>query len=394
MKKLFIAAILLFFYLVFRCLFKYYTTQTTFYLSMASIYLTCLIFCDFNFIWLLLAFLPFIVFVSLDGLKLNKEEPPIIQYYQSVNNVSQRRKLANRTLAIYVIVFLLPLGALYLFRTLNFYHAGNATYFLNSQYANWHVTGNESIGSMIASGLVDSVVTQSQIVYQTYVLILTPLLVLTFIMFKGKIYELFTLIAPFILVSVLLIDVQYYLTAEYYLIFLVLGLLGICFYAGKKYKSKLMWPIILGVAILNIFTGIFYFKNSSDREEHSFFSYIRQARKWTDTPGSSEEYQLAAYISDLADPTHKILMDDAAAYKIMVHMRNLKPVVMPVDNNFITVVENPKSGAKYVCVAKSNNRLKSYTVLNEYNINLMMERHRFIPVLMFETPHWAIYRIM
>lgn len=389
-----IAAILLFFYLVFRCLFKYYTTQTTFYLSMASIYLTCLIFCDFNFIWLLLAFLPFIVFVSLDGLKLNKEEPPIIQYYQSVNNVSQRRKLANRTLAIYVIVFLLPLGALYLFRTLNFYHAGNATYFLNSQYANWHVTGNESIGSMIASGLVDSVVTQSQIVYQTYVLILTPLLVLTFIMFKGKIYELFTLIAPFILVSVLLIDVQYYLTAEYYLIFLVLGLLGICFYAGKKYKSKLMWPIILGVAILNIFTGIFYFKNSSDREEHSFFSYIRQARKWTDTPGSSEEYQLAAYISDLADPTHKILMDDAAAYKIMVHMRNLKPVVMPVDNNFITVVENPKSGAKYVCVAKSNNRLKSYTVLNEYNINLMMERHRFIPVLMFETPHWAIYRIM
>ncbi len=389
-----IGAILLFFYLVFRSLFKYYATQTTFYLSMASIYLTCLIFCDYNYIWLLLAFLPFIVFVSLEGLKLNKEEPPIIQYYQSVNNVSQRRKLANRTLAIYVIVFLLPVGALYLFRTLNFYHAGDATYFLTSQYANWHVTGNESIGAMISSGLVDNVVEQSQIVYQFYVLALTPLLLLVFIMFKGKIYELFTLIAPFILISVLLIDIQYYLTAEYYLIFLVLGLLGICLYAGKKYTSKLMWPVILGVTFLNIFTGIFYFRNSADREEHAFFSYVKKAKNWRDVRGASEEYRLAAYISDLADPTHKILMDDAAAYKIMVHMRNLKPVVMPVDNNFITVVENPKSGAKYICVAKSNNRLKSYTVLNEYNINLMMSRHRFDAILMFETPHWAIYRIM
>ena len=87
-------------------------------------------------------------------------------------------------------------------------------------------------------------------------------------------------------------------------------------------------------------------------------------------------------------------MDDAAAYKIMVHMRNLKHVVMPVDNNFLTVVENPKYGAKYICVAKSNNRLKSFTVLNEYNINLMTLRNRFTPVLMFETPHWAVYRIM
>ena len=394
-----IAAILLFFYLLFRSLFKYYATQTTFYLASASIYLSCLVFCDFNYIWLLLAFLPFIVFVSLEGLKLNKEEAPIVQYYQSVNNVSQRRKLANRTLAIYVIVFLLPVSALYLFRTLNFYHAGDATYFLTSQYANWHVSGNESIGEMIASGWVDNVVVQSQIAYQTYVLLLTPLLILVFIFYKGKLYEIFTLIAPFILIAILLINVQYYLTAEYYLIFLVLALLGLTIYAGKKYTSKLWWPVIIGVAILNVFTGIIYFKNSADREEHSFFSFLKQARsKWQDTRGSSEEYQMAAYISDLTDhfidPTVKILMDDAAAYKIMVHMRNLKHVVMPINNNFLTVVENPNSGARYMCVAKFNNRLKSYTVLNQYNIELMTKRHRITPVIMYETPHWAVYRIL
>ena len=131
-----VAAIMLFFYLVFRSLFRYYKSQTTFYLSMASIYLSCLVFCDFNFIWLLFAFFPFIFLVSLDGLKINREQPPIIQYFETLNNRSQRRKLVNRTVAIYIIIFLLPFGALYLFRTLNFYHAGDATYFLTSQYAN------------------------------------------------------------------------------------------------------------------------------------------------------------------------------------------------------------------------------------------------------------------
>ncbi|MDE3145369.1 MAG: hypothetical protein KGL19_14525, partial [Bacteroidota bacterium] len=108
-----VAAILLFFYLLFRSLFKYYKSQTSYYLSMASIFLSCLIFCDYNYIWLLLAFFPFIFLVSLEGLKLQKDQPPVLQYFTALNNASQRRKLANRTIAIYIIVFLLPFGALY-----------------------------------------------------------------------------------------------------------------------------------------------------------------------------------------------------------------------------------------------------------------------------------------
>lgn len=393
-----VASILLFFYLVFRSLFRYYQTQTTFYLSMASIYLSCLIFCDYNFIWLLLSFFPFIFLVSLEGLKISKEQPPVIQYFESINNKSQRRKLANRTVAIYIIVFLLPVGALFLFRTLNYYHAGDATYFLTSQYANWHVTGNESIGSMIANGdNVDvlNIIVQTQLVFQTYVLLLTPLLLLVFFIYKGNLYELFTLLAPFILMSIILLDYQYYITIEYYLIFLVLALLGICFYAGKKYNVKLLYPVIMAVAILNIFTGIYYFKKTGDKEELAFFTSLKKASKqWKSNRGASEEYQLAAYISDIADETHKILMDDAAAYKIMAHLRSLKPVIMPIDNNFITIVENPRVGAKFICVAKANNLLRSFTVLNDYNIHLMETRQQIIPILMYETKNWAIYKIM
>ncbi len=389
-----VASILLFFYLVFRSLFNYYRSQTSFYLSMASIYLSCLVFCDYNFIWMLLAFFPFIFLVSLQGLKLQKDQPPVLQYFESLNNRSQRRKLANRTLAIYIIVFLLPIGALYLFKTLNFYHAGDATYFLTSQYANWHVTGNESIGNLIASGAVDNVGEQNHIIFQIYILLLTPLLILLFVLFKGNLYELFTLLAPFILISIILLDNQIYITIEYYLIFLVIALLGLSVYAGKKYKTKLLYPIIMAVAIANIFTGIFYFIHSSDVEERLFFASLKKVSIWKDERQTSEEYQLASYISDITDETHKILMDDAAAYKIMAHLRTLKTVVLPNNNNFITIVENPKLGARFVCVAKSINRLRSFTVLNDYNIHQMEIRQQFRPILMFETKNWAIYKII
>lgn len=388
-----VASILLFFYLLFRSLFRYYRSQTSYYLSMASIFLSCLIFCDYNYIWLLLAFFPFIFLISLEGLKLQKDQPPILQYFTALNNTSQRRKLANRTIAIYIIVFLLPFGALYLFKTLNYYHAGNATYFLSSQYANWHVTGNVSVGNLIVSGAVFNVAEQTQIVFQAYILLLTPLLILLFFMFKGTLYELFTLLAPFILISIILLDNQVYITIEYYLIFLVLALLGIIVYAGRKYKTKFLYPVIMATAILNIFSGIFYFKRSSDREEKQFFNSIKKISKWKDERQTSEEYQLASYISDITDETHKILMDDAAAYKIMAHLRTLKTVISPNRNNFITIVENPKSGARFICVAKDVNRLRSFTVLNDYNIHQMELRQEFHPVLMFETKNWAIYKI-
>jgi hypothetical protein len=405
-----IALVLLFFYLVFRSLFVYYKTQTTFSLSMASIYLTCLIFCNYNFIWLLLAFVPFVVLVSLEGLKQATMGSPIIQYYESVNNRSQRRKLTNRTIAIYIILFILPIGAVYLFKLLNQVHAGNGTYFLTSQYANWSITGTESLGSIFtgadaaktetSSFIGANVLAQSQIVFQGYILLLTPLLILVFAIFRGRLYELLTLIAPFILVSILLLDNQTYLTIEYYLIFLVLALIGIYYYTGKKYTSRKLYPVIMIITLLNIFAGIFYFKKTSDREERLFFAAIKSASsKWHDERVVTEEYRMAAYITSLMNTERilgngKILMDDAAAYPIIAQMKKLgSNVILPVSNNFITVAENPRTEAKYICIAKDKNRLKSFTILNNYNLAKIKNLESINTVIMFETENWAVYRL-
>jgi len=404
-----IAILLVFFYMLFKSLFVYYKTQTTFSLSMSSIYLTCLIFCNYNFIWLLLALLPFVVLISLEGMKQAKLGSPIIQYYEGVNNPSQRRKLTNRTVAIYIILFLLPIGAVFLFRLLNGLHAGNETYFLTSQYANWSVTGIETIGNIftginndkinVSAYVGANVIAQTQIVFQAWLLLLTPLLVLVFIMFKGRLYELLTLIAPFFLIAILLLENQNYLTVEYYLIFLVLALIGISFYAGKKYSNKMMYPVIMVVTVLNIFTGFLYFNKSSNIEERNFFAAVKRASKWKGGRVVTEEHRMAVYITGLMlrekeNAKNKILIDDAAAYGIVAQMKKLgKQVILPNNSNFITIAENPKTEAKYVCIAKEKNKLQSFTILNSFNLSKIANHDKINPVIMFETENWAVYRL-
>lgn len=389
-----VAAILLFFYFLFRSLFRYYRTQTTFYLSMASIYLTCLVFCDFNFIWLLLAFFPFIVLVSLEGLKINKDQAPVSQYFDSVNNTSQRRKLTNRAVAIYIILFLLPLGALLLFGYLNETHAGTTTYFLYSQYANWHVLGDTPIGELVAGETSKGNANfQSQILFQFYVLFLNPLLFLTFFYFKGKLYEFFTLTAPFILVGILLVNAQTYFMIEYYLIFLVLALVGLTFYAGKKFTKKATWFIFFIVGFLNVLAGIYYFKNSNNPSETKFFGVLRDYKNWLKVRNPGEDFLVAEYISSVADINNKVLIDDAAAFQIVAHLKSLEGIELPINKSFGTVIENPIAGVKYMVVAKFENRLKNFTVLNSYNLDQMQAKGQFITQMVYQTDNWVVYRI-
>jgi len=393
-----VAGILLFFYFLFRSLFRFYKTQTTFYLSMASIFLTCLVFCDFNFIWLLLAFFPFIVSISLEGLKINKDQTPISQYFESLNNVSQRRKLTNRAAAIYIILFLLPVGALFLFSYLNSTHTGDAYHFMHSQYANWHVIGNTPIGDLLFNqGIMGikgtNAANQTQILYQFYLVFLSPILVLSLFYFKGKLYELLTIAAPFVLIGILIINTQYYFTVEYYLIFLVLGLIVLCFYSKNRFSKMFTSFIFFFASILYIISGIYYFKKSYDYEEKHFFSLLRNTKEWFSVKSQNEEFEVANYISKIADLNNKVLVDDAAAFGIVAHLKSLEGIELPINKSFGTIVENPIVGAKYMCVANLNNRYKNFTVLNSYNIGQMEAKGKFNSQLVFQTVNWSIYKL-
>ncbi|MFX6949394.1 hypothetical protein ABTH81_20125, partial [Acinetobacter baumannii] len=95
-----------------------------------------------------------------------------------------------------------PLGAVYLFRTLNSAHAGDPTYFLTSQYANWRVTGSTSLTTVLEMAKGANIAKQTQIVFQVFVAILSPIFILSLLIFRGKLYELFTILTPLIFFSI------------------------------------------------------------------------------------------------------------------------------------------------------------------------------------------------
>src|ERR1700761_5921853 len=102
-----IALVLVFFFLFFFNLLKFYRSNTTFHVSIASICLVMLIFCDYKFIWLTLFFIPLVFSIAIHSLNLGEKES-IFRISISFNNPSLRRKLINKTFAIYIIIFLLP----------------------------------------------------------------------------------------------------------------------------------------------------------------------------------------------------------------------------------------------------------------------------------------------
>ena len=139
--------------------------------------------------------------------------------------------------------------------------------------------------------------------------------------------------------------------------------------------------------------GIFYFKRTNDEEERMFFSTLRNYKSWGRTKETDEDFRVARYINEIADVNNKVLVDDAAAFKIVAHLKSLEGIELPANKSFGTVVENPLVGVKYMCVAKLENKYKNFTVLNSYNLVMMQAKGQFITELVYQTNNWAIYKL-
>jgi hypothetical protein len=381
-------------YLIFRSLLRYYKQPVTYHLSLASIFIACFIFTNYEFIWLVLAFFPFIFLISLDGIKINKDDSPLFQYFEALNNRSQRRKLANRTASIYLVLFLLPLMAVVLFRGLNAQYAGSPTYFLDSQYANWRITGNRTVSNVISSVTRNNFIYQSQIVIQGFILFLTPIFVAALILFRGKLYELFTILAMLFYYSLMLLDYKYTLTLGYYLLFIPIGLVTICYYGTSKYSLRTSSWIFAVSTLLTIGMGFYFFIHTDNDEEYQFELEMKGIYdNWKGPRVLSESEQVANYIASIVSDKSKMLVDDASAYGVVVHIGNLNGLILPHQKSFVTIVENPTVAVKYMLIAKRENLTHNQTVLNAYNLQQMIVQKNLKTLLMFQTKNWAIYQI-
>ncbi|HVV55851.1 MAG TPA: hypothetical protein VHC47_11020, partial [Mucilaginibacter sp.] len=304
--------VLIFFYLFFFHIIRYYKSNTTFHVSIASICLVILVFCDYKFIWLTLFFIPLVLFISINSLNLSEKET-IFRLHQSFNTPALRRKLINKTFAIYIIIFLLPIASILIFKMLNLTHANDFDYFLDSPYATWTVLADKlsfeqaTSFAHYQSSQISPLVTASIALY-------CPMILVAIYLFRHSTYQLLTIAAPFGFVQFLQIKYdKIFLAQEYFIIFLVLSLLCIVF-RGHKHENQRVMKTLLGVlVVVQLVTGYFFLKNSFISEERDFVNTL-----FNRTPDDSQvdNQEMASFLDSLPD-NEQIMADDAIAYPVV-----------------------------------------------------------------------------
>lgn len=382
--------VLIFFYLFFFHIIRFYNSNTTFHISIASICLVILVFCDYKFIWLTLFFIPLVLFISIQTLNLGEKET-VFRLYQSFNSPALRRKLVNKTFAIYIILFILPLASILIFKMLNLTHANDLDYFLDSPYATWTVLADrlnfEQATSFAhyQSSQISPLVTASIALY-------CPMILVAIYLFRNSTYQILTIATPFALVEFLQIKYdKIFLSYEYFLIFLVLSLLCIIFRAHTQ-KSQLAVKVVLSILVIfQLFTGYSFLKRSFLAEERQFAKIMFNPSPIDD---QSENREMAEFINSLPH-NEQILMDDAIAYPVVAFTDHVQRLTLPYQETYLSASEAPEHYVNYILIATDKNPLTGYTQLNNKYIPAIKHSDNNLNLQkVYETDDWVLYKIL
>ncbi|HVW99870.1 MAG TPA: hypothetical protein VHA52_05490, partial [Candidatus Babeliaceae bacterium] len=369
---------------------RYYKSNTTFHVSIASICLVILVFCDYKFIWLTLFFIPLVLFISINSLNLSEKET-IFRLHQSFNTPALRRKLINKTFAIYIIIFLLPIASILIFKMLNLTHANDFDYFLDSPYATWTVLADKlsfeqaTSFAHYQSSQISPLVTASIALY-------CPMILVAIYLFRHSTYQLLTIAAPFGFVQFLQIKYdKIFLAQEYFIIFLVLSLLCIVF-RGHKHENQRVMKTLLGVlVVVQLVTGYFFLKNSFIGEERDFVNTL-----FNRTPDDSQvdNQEMASFLDSLPD-NEQIMADDAIAYPVVAFSHRIYRFTLPYQETYLSASEAPERYVNYILIATDRNPLTGYTQLNnKYLPAIRKSDQRLNLQKIYETDNWILYKVL
>jgi len=381
---------LIFFFLFFLNLLKFYRSNTTFHVSIASICLVTLIFCDYRFVWLTLFFLPLVLAITIHSLNLGEQES-IFRLFLSFNSPSLRRKLVNKTFSLYVILFALPLVAVLCYKLLNLTHANDLNYFNESPYATWNVLVDKLTFDQLTTN-TNYQIPEISLLLSARVLLFCPMILIAIYLFRESTYQVLTLLTPFAFIEFLHLKYdKVYMAYEYYMIFIILAFLCVIF-KWQTVKNQFVYKIMLVIAVvIQLYAGWYYLKTSSVMEEREFLTVLTDRQPDLAHTGDAD---VANYLNSLPGDVH-ILMDDAIAYPIVAFTRDINTLTLPYQSNFLSALESPDKYTDYIVIATAKNAVTGYTQLNnKYPLSIK----RSIPQLLFrkvyETDNWIVYRLV
>jgi len=384
--------VLIFFFLFFLNLLKFYRSNTTFHISIASICLVILVFCDYNFIWLTLFFIPLVLSIAIQSLNLSEKES-IFRLFLSFNSPSLRRKLISKTFALYIIIFILPIASIICYKLLNLTHANDLNYFLESPYATWTVLANKiNYDQLYLNPAVSILPQEVSLLISVKALIFCPLILVAIYLFRSSTYQILTILTPFAFIEFLHIKYdKVSLVYEYYLIFMILALLGILFKARVGKKQFGLKALIALLVVVQIYTGYIFLKTSMVADEQNFIS-ILENRNTDDS--QKENHDVAAYLNSLPSNA-RVLVDDAIAYPIVAFVTNIKQLTMPYQESFASAIESPDKYDDYILITTQKNIANGYTQINDKYIFILRQDNSSLNLRkIYETDNWALYEVL
>jgi hypothetical protein len=380
---------LIFFFLFFYNIFRFYYSNTTFHISIASIILVILVFCDYRFIWITLFFIPLIISIAIQSLNLS-EKQSVFRLFMSFNNPSLRRKLVNKTFAMYVIIFILPIISIFCYKILNQTHANDFNYFNDNPYATWEVLVDK-LESSITPVIDNYSIPEVSFLTSVRVLVFCPLILLGAYFFRSNTQHLITILIPFGLLEFFKIKYDNsFLSIEYYLIFLVMSFLTVVF-KGHIISRRLGFKALIAMLmVIQIYTGYYFLKNSFIESEKNFISTITRSNISED---AYDEYKdVASYINHLPHNS-QVLVDDANAYPVVSFVKDIHALTLPYQSSFLSAIENPNKYVDYVLITSFDNPVGGFTQLN-YKYKAIMENKndiRLYPV--YSSDNWVILKV-
>jgi hypothetical protein len=385
--------ILIFFFLFFYNTFRFYYSNTTFHISISSILLIALVFCDYRFIWMTLFFIPLVISISIQSLNL-AEKQSIFRLFLSFNNPSLRRKLVNKTFAVYIIIFILPVIAILCYKILNQTHANDFNYFLDNPYSTWDVLIGK-LESAVTPSVDNYRLPEVSFLTSVRVIIYCPLLVLGAFLLRQNIQHFLTLLIPLALVEFLKIEYpETFLSQQYYLIFILMSFMAILFKSTVVSQNNIYKVIIAACILVEIVSGYTYLNNSFFESESEFYKVATKQKQDDDfsTTRYDEYIDAAQFINSMPRNT-RVLVDDANAYPIAAFVKNLGKLTLPYEDVFLSAIENPTGYVDYVLVATKSNSVGGFTQLNEKYKGIMELKNNVRMDKSYESDNWIIYKI-
>lgn len=347
------ALTLLILYLFFKSLFEYMASNTTYHISISGLFLALLVFCMFQLFWLTLFVLPLILLLALNSMRLRGGTGQ--QLLLVFNKGSLRRKLIGRTYAVFLLIFILPLSGYLLFGWLNSMHTSNASYFAQSAYANWNVLDMRFHNSALLYAIRNPYRPPLEDFFSLIIrpLYYVPLLLPALYLARRNPIQFLVLLFLFAFIQFLKI---YYpdllLSVDLYLLFYLVSLLVIQYSPpASRPEGRYLYPLIGLCALLLVYTGYQYLKDTPISQEREFGKLLGNPGQG----GSSnfrDDQAMAGYILREVPRDSTILADDAVAYPIVALSGDSRRFVLPYQQEFAPVLENPKGQVHYLLLSQ------------------------------------------